>query len=140
MRPNSVLLVRDKDGKVVFHSLYYNERKAISACARFQKLDSDGSRTILLEDGRQESIWPATDLNAVLRSLTILWTERQRWKSSFFDTTPDEFEEISKANGIPPDILKEMADLERAYYENSSNTRANAMKRRYLPRFTSRWF
>jgi hypothetical protein len=139
MRPTFVLLASDKNGKVLFHWLYYREGNARKAYKRFQRLNSDGSRTVLLEDGRQEAISPAADVNADLRSLTILWTKPSPSKTSLLDTTPDEFEEISHTNG-PSDILKEIADLERAYYEDSHGARGDAVKRRYLPRFALRWF
>ena len=69
MRPYYIVMLRTPEGTVMSWALYYSRRKARRAFLRANQVNPDGSRTILLEDGRAENIHPGTDLNVVLRFL-----------------------------------------------------------------------
>src|ERR1700737_302852 len=139
MRPNFVVLVKDRANRVISYHLYYSERKAMTAHRRFQSLSSDGSRSILLEDGRLEAVSPAADLRSQLRFIgKLLFTSRRPTRSSFFDANAEEFDELAELHGVPVQALREIASLERSYHENSTGARWDAIKRAYLPRLLGR--
>jgi hypothetical protein len=140
MRPNLVVMASDKSGRTVLHGLYYSRTKAEAAFRRLQQSDADGAYRIELEDGRFESAVGHHDgLAVTIRFLgDHIWTEKNRWKKSFFDTSEDEFRELANTFGIPAEILKEIAHYERDYIENRGSTRWNAWKRAYLPRWMYR--
>jgi hypothetical protein len=68
-----------------------------------------------------------------------IWTQRDRWKKSFFDTTEEEYQELASSHSIPIEILKEIASYEKDYIENRGDTRWSAWKRSYLPRALYNW-
>jgi hypothetical protein len=85
-----------------------------------EKPSIDGSYTILLEDGRWETaIGLANRLIVKLRFLGgHIWTTRNRWKKSFFDTTEAEFEELATERDIPVLLLKKIANYELDFIED----------------------
>lgn len=141
MRPNYVVSATDKSGRLILYGLYYSGTKADRAFKELQSPAPAGSYTILYEDGRFETAYHTSgDLIVKRRFLgDHIWTERARWKQSFFDTTEEEFNELSRSRDIPVEILKEIARYEREYVENRGDTRRNAYKRAYLPRSLYDW-
>jgi len=141
MRPNYVLTATNSDGRLILHGLYYNGSKAKRAFEHLQKPSEDGSYTILFEDGRFQSVIGYSNLIVKLCFLgDHIWTSRNRWKKSFFDTTEEEYEEISSDHDIPVELLKEIASYELSFIEDKGETRWNARKRLYLPRKLYGWF
>jgi hypothetical protein len=141
MRPGYVLTATTSTGQVILQELYYSRRKAQTAFERLHEVSPDGHRPLLLEDGRTGSLfYPAHDLDIKLGNVDRLWIQRNRWKSSFFDTSEDEFREIAEANDVPIEALKKIASLEREHYENIGDARWSAFKRACLPRFMYGWF
>jgi hypothetical protein len=157
MRPNYVVTASEVDGRLLLYGLYYNQRKAKKAFETLEKPSIDGSYTIPLEDGRWETaIAPASRPIAKLRFLgNHIWTTRNRWKKSFFDTTEQEFapmlgaratreqapnEELAAERDIPVILLKKIANYELDFIEDRGDTRWNARKRLYLPRRFYSWF
>ena len=141
MRPNHVVTAADNNGRLVLSGLYYSGRKARRAFERLRNPDANGWYTIQLEDGRTESVKGETNWAVKIRFLgDHIWTTRNRWKKSFFDTSEGEFEELSIERDIPIKLLKEIAGYERDFVEDKGTTRSNARKRLYLPRLFYNWF
>jgi hypothetical protein len=134
MRPEYVLYATNPQGTVMLSELFYNGKKAYRAFARLKVLSKDGSRTLLLEDGRTESISPGNDLVIKLSCLNLLWTKRQPWRKSLFDVSDEEYCELSKTLDVPVSLLRRVAALEREYHEDVGSVRWSAIKRKYLPR------
>jgi hypothetical protein len=140
MRPNHVVTAADNNGRLALSGLYYSGRKARRAFERLRRPDADGWYTIMLEDGRHEGVQGEPNWIIKIRSLgDHIWTSRNRWKKSFFDTTEEEFEELSIERDIPVNLLKQIARCELDFIEDRGNTRSDARKRFYLPRTFYNW-
>jgi hypothetical protein len=87
VRPNYCVFATE-GGRLVIHGLYYNGRKAKRAYRKLRSKDPDGSYTMLRETGSYETIFrTSSELCVYVRLLgDHIWTQRDRWKKSFFDT------------------------------------------------------
>jgi hypothetical protein len=141
MRPSYYVFVTEGglQGRLVIHGLFYNGRKAERAFRKLRSNGPDGSYTMLLENGSEETTyWKSSELSVYAGYLgDHIPTKREPWKKSFFDTSEEEYQEL--ASRIPVKLLKEIASYEKDYIENRGDTRWSAWKRAYLPRALYNW-
>jgi hypothetical protein len=139
MRPSIVVLVKDRTNCVTSFYLFYSERKAIRAHLGFQDLSADGSRTIILEDGRTETIPLADGLRCQVRVVRAISPPLRGPKESFLGASREQLDGFAAAYHVPPEAIYEIAEMERLYCENAAGARSEAFKRAYLPTFIGRW-
>jgi hypothetical protein len=139
MRPSIVVLVKDQTDRVTSFYLFYNERKAIRAHFGFQDLSVDGSRTVVLEDGRAETIPLADGLRCQIRVVRAISPPLRGPKESFLGASREQLDGFAAAYHVPSEAIYEIAELERLYCENAAGARSEAFRRAYLPTFIGRW-